>query len=70
MLYIQAYDNYQFGFTTGQSRLSFMQLAITIADVNDEKPEFVEVADQCSTVTEFHEQVGWCNNDDDVMMTM
>ena len=54
----QAYDNYQFGFTTGQSRLSFMQLAITIADVNDEKPEFVEVADQCSTVTEFHEQVG------------
>uniref|UniRef100_A0A0K2V387 Putative LOC100748423 [Bombus impatiens] n=1 Tax=Lepeophtheirus salmonis TaxID=72036 RepID=A0A0K2V387_LEPSM len=54
-LIIQAYDNYQFGFTTGDSRHAFIQIYIRISDVNDEIPMFQEVPEQCTLITEFHE---------------
>ena len=53
-LLVQAYDNYQHGFTTGDSRSSFLQLTVEVSDVNDEAPQFVEVESQCSTISEFH----------------
>ena len=43
-LLVQAYDNYQYGFTTGDSRNSFIQLTVHVSDVNDETPQFVEVS--------------------------
>ena len=52
---VQAYDNYQHGFTTGESRNSFIQLTVLVTDVNDEVPQFVEVNTQCSTISEFHQ---------------
>ena len=55
-LLVQAYDNYQYGFTTGDSRNSFTQLTVDIMDVNDEAPEFVEVNSQCTTISEFHQK--------------
>ena len=40
-LIVQAYDNHQFGFATGDSRHAFVQVAVTVSDVNDERPVFV-----------------------------
>jgi cadherin 23 len=58
VLIVEAYDNHQFGFSIGESRRSFAQVQITVADVNDESPVF-EAADDgaagCALVTEFHE---------------
>ena len=54
-LIVQAYDNYQFGFTTGESRNAFAQITVQVTDVNDETPVFKEVADVCALITEFHE---------------
>ena len=53
---MQAYDNYQYGFTTGESRNSFIQLTVVVQDVNDEAPQFVEVNSQCITISEFHQR--------------
>ena len=62
-LIVQAYDNHQFGFATGDSRHAFVQVAVTVSDVNDERPVFVrdvgrdETISDCSVVvTEFHER--------------
>ena len=68
-LIVQAYDNHQFGFSTGDSRHAFVQVAVTVSDVNDESPVFVrdvvsgqqrgrdETISDCSVVvTEFHER--------------
>lgn len=54
-LIVEAYDNYQFGFTTGDSRHSFTQVIVQISDVNDEGPVFEEIDSGCVVVTEFHE---------------
>ena len=39
---MQAWDNYQHGYSAGQSRNTWAQLTIIVTDVNDEAPEFVE----------------------------
>uniref|UniRef100_A0ABD2XK31 Cadherin domain-containing protein n=1 Tax=Trichogramma kaykai TaxID=54128 RepID=A0ABD2XK31_9HYME len=54
VLVIEAWDNYQFGYTTGESRNAFKQIEVTIADVNDNVPK-VEIPDGCATVSEFHD---------------
>ena len=54
-LIVQAYDNYQFGFSTGDSRHAFIQVVVEVTDVNDESPVFEEVSEDCVLVTEFHE---------------
>ena len=53
-LLVQAYDNYQYGFTTGDSRNSFVQIKVVLADVNDSPPVMEEVPTSCTTITEFH----------------
>ena len=58
ILIIEAYDNYHFGFTTGDSRHSFAQVIVSITDVNDQVPVFE--ADQqsphnCAIINEFHD---------------
>ena len=59
VLIIEAYDNYHFGFTTGDSRHSFAQVVISVTDVNDQVPVF-EVEEQnnsphnCAIINEFH----------------
>ena len=56
-LIIQAYDNYHFGFTTGDSRSSFRQVVVKVTDVNDEVPIFENdtlSGGDCAIVTEFH----------------
>lgn len=55
MLIIQAWDNYQFGYASGESRNAFKQLTITILDVNDEAPVFLSFPESCVAITEFHE---------------
>ncbi|XP_045137140.1 cadherin-23-like [Portunus trituberculatus] len=52
-LLIEAWDNYQFGYATGESRNAFMQLGVTVADINDEVPVFEE-REECTMITEFH----------------
>nr|CAD7259200.1 unnamed protein product [Timema shepardi] len=54
MLIIEAWDNYQFGYTNGESRNAFKQIGVNIVDVNDESPVF-EPINGCVTITEFHE---------------
>uniref|UniRef100_T1KWL6 Cadherin domain-containing protein n=2 Tax=Tetranychus urticae TaxID=32264 RepID=T1KWL6_TETUR len=51
-LLIQAVDNYEYGFVTGESRRAFQQIIITISDVNDETP-FISIPSGCSTANEF-----------------
>ncbi|KAL1123291.1 hypothetical protein AAG570_002377 [Ranatra chinensis] len=55
MLIIQAWDNYQFGYASGESRNAFKQIMITVKDVNDEAPQFSHLPESCIAVTEFHE---------------
>ncbi|XP_065338722.1 cadherin-23 isoform X2 [Cloeon dipterum] len=52
-LIIEAWDNYHFGYLSGESRNAFKQIGVHIVDVNDEAPEF-EVFDGCASITEFH----------------
>ncbi|KAK6628109.1 hypothetical protein RUM44_010591 [Polyplax serrata] len=54
VLIVEAWDNYQFGYASGESRNAFKQIGVKIIDVNDEVPEFEEI-ESCVTVTEFHE---------------
>ena len=58
VLIIEAYDNYHFGFTTGDSRHSFAQVIVSITDVNDQVPVF-ENEDisphNCAIINEFHD---------------
>ncbi|XP_042895459.1 cadherin-23 isoform X2 [Parasteatoda tepidariorum] len=52
-LVVQAWDNYDYGFATGESRKAFKQITVHVIDVNDEPPVFVK-QEVCATVTEFH----------------
>ncbi|XP_076057455.1 cadherin 88C isoform X2 [Oratosquilla oratoria] len=53
-LIIEAWDNYQFGYSSGESRNAFTHIFIRIEDINDEIPVF-ESRNDCATVNEFHE---------------
>lgn len=55
-LLVQAWDNYDYGFSTGESRKAFKTLTIVITDVNDETPVIVSPAtdSDCTSITEFH----------------
>ncbi|XP_022239300.1 cadherin-23-like [Limulus polyphemus] len=53
-LIVQAWDNYEYGFSTGESRKAFIKISIRVTDVNDETPTFVKQL-LCASVTEFHE---------------
>ncbi|KAG8193980.1 hypothetical protein JTE90_013674 [Oedothorax gibbosus] len=52
-LVVQAWDNYDYGFSTGESRKAFKQITVRVTDVNDESPLFVP-QETCAAVTEFH----------------
>ncbi|XP_035210796.1 cadherin-23-like isoform X2 [Stegodyphus dumicola] len=52
-LVVQAWDNYDYGFSTGESRKAFKQITVHVTDVNDEAPIFIK-QEVCATVTEFH----------------
>ncbi|GBP37114.1 Cadherin-23 [Eumeta japonica] len=52
-LVIEAWDNYQFGYLSGESRNAFKQILIHVQDVNDNAPELHLPVD-CATITEFH----------------
>ena len=69
-LVVLAYDNYQFGFTTQDSKSDFIQVTVAVTDVNDMTPVFLkddvslvegndgESVTSCSAVvTEFHTDV-------------
>jgi len=55
-LLVQAWDNYEYGFSTGESRKAFKTLTIVITDVNDETPVIVspQPSADCTSITEFH----------------
>ncbi|XP_046612201.1 cadherin-23 isoform X1 [Neodiprion virginianus] len=53
-LVIEAWDNYQFGYTAGESRNAFKQIHVSVLDVNDNSPT-VEVPESCVSISEFHE---------------
>lgn len=55
-LLVQAWDNYEYGFSTGESRKAFKTLTIVITDVNDETPSVVSPPfnNECTSITEFH----------------
>lgn len=55
MLIIEAWDNYQYGYMSGESRNAFKQILINVLDVNDEKPVFENFPQSCILITEFHE---------------
>uniref|UniRef100_A0A8D8Q5N3 Cadherin-23 n=1 Tax=Cacopsylla melanoneura TaxID=428564 RepID=A0A8D8Q5N3_9HEMI len=55
MLIVEAWDNYQYGYMSGESRNAFKQILINIIDVNDEKPKFDKFPESCILITEFHE---------------
>ncbi|KAL3277671.1 hypothetical protein HHI36_013017 [Cryptolaemus montrouzieri] len=54
LLIIEAWDNYQYGFNSGESRNAFKHVNVTILDVNDNAPQLL-VPPFCINVTEFHE---------------
>lgn len=55
-LLVQAWDNYEYGFSTGESRKAFKTLTIIISDVNDETPKIIFPApdSECTMISEFH----------------
>ncbi|XP_034949613.1 uncharacterized protein [Chelonus insularis] len=54
LLIIEAWDNYHFGYSTGESRNAFKQVEVIIGDVNDNGPK-LEVPQECVTISEFHD---------------
>ncbi|CAG5108412.1 Similar to Cdh23: Cadherin-23 (Mus musculus) [Cotesia congregata] len=54
VIIIEAWDNYQFGYTAGESRNAFKQIEVIVEDVNDNSPK-MEVPDECITISEFHD---------------
>ncbi|RZC35307.1 cadherin-23 [Asbolus verrucosus] len=54
LLVIEAWDNYQYGFNSGESRNAFKHINVTILDVNDNPPQLL-VPPYCINITEFHE---------------
>lgn len=53
-LLVQAWDNYEFGFTTGESRKAFKTITVIITDVNDETPLIQPLTGECALINEFH----------------
>nr|XP_022904889.1 cadherin-23 [Onthophagus taurus] len=54
LLVVEAWDNYQFGFNSGESRNAFKHINVTVLDVNDNPPQF-SLPTTCTSITEFHE---------------
>ncbi|KAI4457764.1 fat atypical cadherin-related [Holotrichia oblita] len=54
LLVVEAWDNYQYGFNSGESRNAFKHINVTILDVNDNPPQLV-LPSNCISITEFHE---------------
>ncbi|XP_033230917.1 cadherin-23 isoform X2 [Belonocnema kinseyi] len=54
VLVIEAWDNYQFGYTAGESRNAFKQIEVIVIDVNDNMPK-IEVPKGCTSISEFHD---------------
>ncbi|XP_053979716.1 cadherin-23 [Hylaeus volcanicus] len=54
VLVIEAWDNYQFGYTAGESRNAFKQIQVTVTDVNDNPPK-MDIPASCITISEFHD---------------
>lgn len=54
VLIIEAWDNYQFGYTAGESRNAFKQIEVIVQDVNDNSP-VIELPQECVTISEFHD---------------
>ncbi|KAJ8962164.1 hypothetical protein NQ318_018121 [Aromia moschata] len=54
LLVVEAWDNYQYGFNSGESRNAFKHLNITVLDVND-NPPILHLPPHCINITEFHE---------------
>ncbi|XP_058798620.1 cadherin-23 isoform X2 [Phymastichus coffea] len=54
VLVIEAWDNYQFGYATGESRNAFKQIEVTVVDVNDNVPK-IDIPEGCATISEFHD---------------
>ncbi|XP_026315340.1 cadherin-23 [Hyposmocoma kahamanoa] len=52
-LVVEAWDNYQFGYLSGESRNAFKQIVVYIEDVND-NPPILHLPPECTTITEFH----------------
>ncbi|KAM3963622.1 cadherin-23 [Aphomia sociella] len=52
-LVVEAWDNYQFGYLSGESRNAFKQIVVHIEDVND-NPPILNIPEDCTTITEFH----------------
>ncbi|CAH0714568.1 unnamed protein product, partial [Brenthis ino] len=52
-LVVEAWDNYQFGYLSGESRNAFKQIVVYIEDVND-NPPVLNLPTECATITEFH----------------
>nr|XP_027198229.1 cadherin-23-like [Dermatophagoides pteronyssinus] len=55
-LLVQAWDNYDYGFSTGESRKAFKTLTIVLSDVNDKTPTIVfpSPESECTFISEFH----------------
>ncbi|XP_024946017.1 cadherin-23 isoform X2 [Cephus cinctus] len=54
VLVIEAWDNYQFGYTAGESRNAFKQIEVLVVDVNDNSP-MIEAPNGCVSISEFHD---------------
>ncbi|KRT78307.1 Cadherin, partial [Oryctes borbonicus] len=54
LLVVEAWDNYQYGFSSGESRNAFKHINVTILDVNDNPPQLL-LPSACISITEFHE---------------
>lgn len=54
VLIIEAWDNYQFGYTAGESRNAFKQVEVIVEDVND-NPPIIDVPGECVVISEFHD---------------
>lgn len=54
VLVVEAWDNYQFGYTAGESRNAFKQIEVIVIDVNDNAPK-LEIPKDCTTISEFHD---------------
>ncbi|KAJ2950157.1 hypothetical protein O0L34_g11512 [Tuta absoluta] len=52
-LVVEAWDNYQFGFLSGESRNAFRQIVVHVEDVND-NPPILHLPTDCTTISEFH----------------
>ncbi|CAL1677979.1 unnamed protein product [Lasius platythorax] len=54
VLVIEAWDNYQFGYTAGESRNAFKQIQVIVIDVNDNAPK-MDIPQDCISISEFHD---------------